>query len=186
MRLWRKDELSARLTARELRLAGQTLTALDVTVQSAVGELTTSRLELDLRTTAAMASGGVRGTVSGWSFSGTAVLFRRDRVLLSEAPFELTRGPFVRHRGRAFEWDPVGAWAVVTGVSSVVEYEDAPLALVADRLIYREASRTALFTGSVALGSQLAHQVTLEFAAGHEGWHVSAMQVKGSPTEAAQ
>ncbi|MDP1826023.1 MAG: hypothetical protein Q8L48_22350 [Archangium sp.] len=178
MRVWRKDKLAARVAARELRLVGGSMTAHDVTARTATGEVTISKLEFDLSTTAATASGGVRGAAAGWTFSGSTLRLRRDRVVLCEAPFELTHGPFVRHQGRALEWDPVGAWAVVTGVASVMEHEGEPLTLSADRLLYRETQRTALATGAVVLGSQPAQRVLFEFAEGHEGERVSAMQVE--------
>ena len=178
MRVWRKDKLAARVAARELSLAGGTMTARDVTAKTATGELTISRLEFDLNTTAATASGGVQGAAAGWTFSGSSLRLRRDRVVLCEAPFELTHGPFVRHQGSALEWDPVGAWAVVTGVASVMEHEGKPLTLSADRLLYQETQRTALATGTVVLGSQPAHQVRFVFAPGHEGERISVMQLE--------
>jgi hypothetical protein len=178
MRVWRKDKLAARVAARELRLAGGAMTAFDVTARTATGELTISRLEFDLSTTAATASGGVRGAAAGWTFSGSTLRLRRDRVVLCEAPFELTHGPLVRHQGRALEWDPVGAWAVVTGVASVMEHEGRPLTVSAVRLLYQETQRTALATGAVVLGSQPTQQVRFEFAPGHEGERVSAMRME--------
>ncbi len=176
-RVWQQDQVVLTLDATEMTVAGDRVLATGAVLQTRQGTLHTGRLEFDQRTTSARATGVVEADVGPWHFWGSEVTFSRDARVSSAAPFALKAGPLVHYEGRAFQWDPVGAVAELSRVSSVVEAKGAPMRFVADRVVYREAQAEAEAQGHVTLGDREGARGVVRFVRGAEGQQVESSSV---------
>lgn len=176
VRIFRDGAKAVTLEATSLRVGDGEAVAEEVAGEYLRGRFRADRVRLELRSSAAVASGDVRATWGRWAFAGEAFRFGADGTVSSDRPFHfIDEASGATHAGTRLWWDPPAGRATLGALTSRVLLDEGLVTLEAATVEYDEDLRRATLRDARVDG-QPRSAVTAWFAPGRVGSRLERLE----------